>query len=194
MTPKYRCSTCSYTWDELEHSPKGGIEIQRLHDKALETLTWPIERGWAQTVEYRMFKHLLNNRGRIVTYAELYKINFRSEMPSNPREIAKRNGSQWAHAFLDDRIGDTRKKLEVDHRNPKIILKRPGIGYTIPVAGQDEPNDEGPISDRPQIVGIRRGIKEGSEVALSWTFGLIVLAIVLVGMILLLAIMGSIHA
>ena len=198
MTPKYRCSACSYMWDELEHSPEDDIEFQRLHDKVVETLTSRYrhpttnEIGWADTVEYRMFKHLLNNRGRTVTYAELYKIEFRREMPSDPRHIAEHSGFQWARKFLDETIGDIRKKIEVNPRNPKIILKRPGIGYTIPVTGQLELNDEGPLMDRPSVSRVTLAVKDASSEigkGLWWLFcwGIIIVGVVLFFLVLMIS-------
>jgi hypothetical protein len=111
---------------------------------------------YSMSKDFQFFVYLFKNRGRTVTYAELYEIEFGREMPSDPNHIASNNGFEWAHMILDQRMANIRKKVEQSPQNPKIILKRHGSGYTIPDTGQTPWNDEGPMLERHQVVAIRR--------------------------------------
>lgn len=130
---------------------------QRIWQIGRTMLLQPDSAGTIATTDLSIFKHLFENRGRTVTYDELFAIwrpftGDVQEIPTDPK------GREWAYLNLDQRMANIRKLVERFPQNPTIILKRYGSGYAMPDTGQTPWNDEGPILERHQVVAIRRTI------------------------------------
>ena len=128
---------------------------QRIWQIGRTMLLQPDSAGTIAETDLWIFKHLFENRGRTVTYDELFAIwrpfhGDVQEIPTDPK------GREWAYLNLDQRMANIRKRVERFPQNPTIILKRYGYGYTIPDTGQVQWNDEGPMLERHQVVAIRR--------------------------------------
>jgi len=166
------------------HESYYDIEAQEIWHRAEQTVGRTI-------IYFRYFELLFNGRGRTVSYDELARVD------SMSAQLARRNGEyyradKYDRWLIDAQIGELRKMFEVNSRNPKIILKRPGYGYTISVKGQVESNDEGPIFDRPKVVEVRRAIKDGATeigtgLGYVFFFGIIVVGLVLFYLVLMMA-------